>query len=186
PAPGTPPRRGENNEEGTHAQSTTRTLRLNGKLRRRPLPYIRRFLAAAGLTALGALVLTGAAAVAARAHPGPARAQATAGPAQIYWATNATGTIGPATPDGTGASHSFTTATPPPRPPAGAAPGAAAAAGGHLSWANTRCGPTGRANLAGTGVDQNCSAGVGHPCGGGRPDAHLLGSRGRRPHGNHR
>src|SRR5262249_58093642 len=114
PAPGTPPRRGENNEEGTHAQSTTRTLRLNGKLRRRPLPYIRRFLAAAGLTALGALVLTGAAAVAARAHAGAASAPATAGPAQIYWANNGTGTIGRANLDGTGANQSFITGRPDP------------------------------------------------------------------------
>jgi len=35
PPPGHPPRRGKNHEEGTHAQSTTRTRRLNDKLRRR-------------------------------------------------------------------------------------------------------------------------------------------------------
>ena len=33
PAPGTPPRRGKKNEEGPHAQGTTRTRRLKNKLR---------------------------------------------------------------------------------------------------------------------------------------------------------
>ena len=121
--------------------------------------HIRRFLAAAGLTALGALVLTGAAAVAASAPVGAASAQATAGPAQIYWANNGTGTIGRANLDGTGANQSFITGSP------ASVPCGVAVDGGHIYWANTSFGTIARANLDGTGVDQNFITGVVHPCG---------------------
>src|SRR5215468_3317807 len=57
----------------------------------------------AGLTALGALVLTGALAVAASALAGAAAARATAGTPQIYWTDGVPGTIGRANIDGTGA-----------------------------------------------------------------------------------
>src|SRR5215813_12487904 len=49
---------------------------------------------AVGIAALGALVLTGAPAVAAIAPAGAATAQATAGTPQIYWADGVPGTIG--------------------------------------------------------------------------------------------
>src|SRR5215470_19307196 len=65
----------------------------------------RRAVTAAGLTALGVLVLTGAPAVAASAPAGAATAQATVGTPQIYWTDGVPGTIGRANLDGTGASR---------------------------------------------------------------------------------
>src|SRR5215470_4881790 len=125
----------------------------------RPLHYIRRFLVAVGITALGVLALTGAPAVAASAPAGAATAQATAGPPQIYWANNATGTIARANLDGTGANQSFITGSPT------SLPCGVAVDGGHIYWANSAFGTIARANLDGTGVDQNFITGAVRPCG---------------------
>ena len=121
--------------------------------------YIRRFLVAVGITALGVLVLTGAPAVAASAPAGAATAQATAGPPQIYWANNATGTIARANLDGTGANQSFITGSPT------SLPCGVAVDGGHIYWGNSAFGTIARANLDGTGVDQNFITGAVRPCG---------------------
>ena len=124
--------------------------------------YIRRFLAAAGLTALGALVLTGAAGVAASAPAVAATTAATAGPAQVYWTNGVPGTIGRANIDGTAATQNLISG--------GAQPKGIAVDATHIYWTNvlntsTGAGTIGRANLNGTGVDQNFITGV-NPTGG--------------------
>jgi low-density lipoprotein receptor class B len=153
------------------------------------LHYIRRFLAAAGMharparqdnapatartrrrragtavgiTALGALVLTGAPAVAASAAAGAATAQATAGTPQIYWTDGVPGTIGRANIDGTGVIQNLVEG--------GSQPHGVAVDAAHIYWTNvlntnTGAGTIGRANLDGTGVDQNFITGV-KPTGG--------------------
>jgi hypothetical protein len=117
---------------------------------------------AAGLTALGVLVLAGAAGVAASAPAGAATAQATAGPAQIYWTDGVPGTIGRANIDGTGAVQNLVAG--------GSQPHGVAVDAAHIYWTNvlntnTSAGTIGRANLDGTGVDQNFITGV-NPTGG--------------------
>jgi hypothetical protein len=124
--------------------------------------YIRRFLAAAGLAALGVLVLTGAPAVAANAPAGAATAQAAAGTPQIYWTNAFPGTIGRANIDGTGAVQNLIGG--------GSQPNAVAVDAAHIYWVNvlptnTGAGTIGRANLDGTGVNQNFITGI-KPMGG--------------------
>jgi len=116
--------------------------------------YIRRFLAgtAAGITALGVLVLTGAAGVAASAPAGAATTAATAGPAQVYWTNGVPGTIGRANIDGTAATQNLISG--------GAQPKGVAVDAAHIYWTNvlntnTSAGTIGRANLDGTGADQS-------------------------------
>jgi hypothetical protein len=118
--------------------------------------------AAVGITALGALVLTGAPAVAASAPAGAATTQATAGPAQIYWTDGVPGTIGRANIDGTAAVQNLIEG--------GSQPHGVAVDAAHIYWTNvlntsTRAGTIGRANLDGTGVNQNFITGV-NPTGG--------------------
>jgi hypothetical protein len=130
-----------------------------------PLRFIRRFLAAAtaaGITALGVLVLTGAPAVAASSPAAAATAQATAGPAQIYWTNGVPGTIGRANLDGTGAVQNLVEG--------GSQPHGVAVDATHIYWTNvlntsTGAGTIGRANLDGTGINQNFITGV-SPTGG--------------------
>src|SRR5215467_10703431 len=107
---------------------------------------------AAGLTALGALVLTGAPAVAASAPAGAATAQAAAGIPQIYWTDGVPGTVGRANIDGTGAVQNLVEG--------GSQPDGVAVDATHIYWTNilntsTDAGTIGRANLDGTGVNQN-------------------------------
>src|SRR5215831_13595090 len=117
-------------------------------------PRRRRAGTAAGLAALGALVLTGAPAVAASAPAAAATAQATAGTPQIYWTDGVPGTIGRANLDGTGVNQNFITGVKP--------TGGLAVDGGHLYWGNRDDSRTlqfgipatiARANLDGTGAD---------------------------------
>src|SRR5215813_8053384 len=117
---------------------------------------------AVGIAALGALVLTGAPAVAAIAPAGAATAQATAGTPQIYWADGVPGTIGRANIDGTGAVQNLIGG--------GSQPDGVAVDAGHIYWTNvlstrTGAGTIGRANLDGTGVNQNFITGI-EPMGG--------------------
>jgi len=117
---------------------------------------------AAGLTALGALVLTGAPAVAASAPAGAATAQAAAGTPQIYWTDGVPGTIGRANIDGTGAIQNLIGG--------GSQPNGVAVDAAHIYWVNilstsTGAGTIGRANLDGTGVNQNFITGI-KPMGG--------------------
>jgi hypothetical protein len=117
---------------------------------------------AAGITALGVLVLTGAAAVAASAPTSAATTAATAGTAQVYWTNGVPGTIGRANIDGTGATQNLISG--------GAQPKGVAVDATHIYWTNvlntsTSAGTIGRANLDGTGVNQNFITGV-NPTGG--------------------
>ena len=119
-------------------------------------------LAAAGITTLGVLVLTGAPAVAASAPAGAASAQAAAGTPQIYWTNAFPGTIGRANIDGTGAIQNLIGG--------GSQPNAVAVDAAHIYWVNvlptnTGAGTIGRANLDGTGVNQNFITGI-KPMGG--------------------
>ena len=125
-------------------------------------PRRRRAGTAAGLAALGALVLTGAPAVAASAPAAAATAQATAGTPQIYWTDGVPGTIGRANLDGTGAIQNLIGG--------GSQPHGVAVDAAHIYWTNvlntsTGAGTIGRANLDGTGVNQNFITGV-KPTGG--------------------
>jgi len=119
-------------------------------------------LAAAGLATLGALVFTGAPAVAASAPARAASAQAAAGTPQIYWTNAFPGTIGRANIDGTGAVQNLIGG--------GSQPNAVAVDAAHIYWVNvlptnTGAGTIGRANLDGTGVNQNFITGI-KPMGG--------------------
>src|SRR5262249_6555042 len=112
---------------------------------------------AAGLTALGALVLTGAPAVAASGPAGAATAPTTAGTPQIYWTDGVPGTIGRANIDGTGAIQNLVGG--------GSQPNGVAVDAAHIYWVNilstsTGAGTIGRANLDGTGVNQNFITGI--------------------------
>ena len=123
--------------------------------------YIRRSLAA-GITALGVLVLTGAPAVAASVPAGVAPAQGTAGMPQIYWTDGVPGTVGRANIDGTGAVQNLVEG--------GSQPDGVAVDAAHIYWTNilntsTDAGTIGRANLDGTGVNQNFITGI-NPVGG--------------------
>jgi hypothetical protein len=117
---------------------------------------------AVGITAVGALVLTGAPAVAASAPAGAATAQAAAGTPQIYWTDGVPGTIGRANIDGTGAVQNLIGG--------GSQPNGVAVDAAHIYWVNvlstsTGAGTIGRANLDGTGVNQNFITGI-KPTGG--------------------
>src|SRR5499427_2769921 len=116
---------------------------------------------AAGITALGVLVLTGAPAMAASAPVGAATAQAAAGTPQIYWTDGVPGTIGRANIDGTGSIQNLIGG--------GSQPYGVAVDAAHIYWTNVLtgngAGTIGRANLDGTGVNQNFIIGV-HPTGG--------------------
>src|SRR5262245_35482654 len=106
-------------------------------------PRRRRAGPAAGLIALGVLVLTGAPA-------GAATAQAAAGTPQIYWTDGVPGTVGRANIDGTGAVQNLIGG--------GSQPDAVAVDAAHIYWVNvlstsTGAGTIGRAGLDGTGAD---------------------------------
>src|SRR5689334_7400998 len=88
----------------------------------------RRAGAAVGITALAALVLTGASVVAASAPASAATTRATAGPPQIYWTDGVPGTIGRASIDGTAAVQNLVSG--------GSQPHGVTVDAAHIYWTN--------------------------------------------------
>src|SRR5439155_1244390 len=96
-------------------------------------------LTATGEHASASLTLTGSGAVA----------------GHVYWTEEATGTIGRANLDGTGANQSFITGA--------TSPFGVAVDAGHVYWTNFNTGTIGRADLDGTGVNQSFITGASGP-----------------------
>ncbi len=89
-----------------------------------------------------------------------------AAPAQayVYWAT-ASGTVGRANLDGTGASNSFITG--------GSEPWGIEVDSAHIYWTNFSSDAIGRASLDGTNIDQGLITGANHPYGVAVDGAHV-------------